>query len=93
MSLEWDPAKAAAIRLKHGVAFGEAAAVFLDPFAVTYDDPDHSADEDRFLIIGMSARGRVLVVSYTYRDERIRIISARPATPRERRQHEEDRRR
>jgi hypothetical protein len=63
----------------------------LDPQAVTYDDPDHSADEDRFLIVGYSTRQRVLIVSYVYRADRIRIISARAATPRERRKHEEGR--
>jgi hypothetical protein len=89
MSIEWDPAKDAANRLKHRVAFDEAAAVFLDPSAVTYEDPDHSSDEDRFLILGYSLRERIAVVSYTYRGERIRIISARPAMPRERRAYEE----
>ncbi len=88
MSIEWDRAKAAANRLKHGVAFEEAAAVFFDPLAITHDDPDHSIDEDRFLIAGYSTRERILVVSYTYRDDRVRIISARPATPRERKVYE-----
>ena len=88
MSIEWDPAKGAANRLKHGVAFEEAAAVFFDPLATTRDDPDHSIDEGRFLIVGYSTRERILVVSYTYRDDRIRIISARPATPRERTAYE-----
>jgi uncharacterized DUF497 family protein len=92
-SIEWDPTKAAANRRKHGVAFEEAATVFLDPQAVTYDDPDHSVNEDRLLIVGHSTRERILVVSYMYRADRIRIISARSATPRERRKHEEDRQR
>ena len=90
-SIEWDPAKAAANRLKHGVAFEEAATVFFDAQAITYVDPDHSADEERFLIVGYSTRERVLVVTYMYRDDRIRIISARVAAPRERRTHEEGR--
>ena len=57
MSIEWDTAKAAVNRLKHGVAFEEAAAVFFDPFAVTFDDPDHSAKEHRFLFLGYSNEG------------------------------------
>ena len=89
--IEWDPAKAAANRLKHGVAFEEAATVFFDPQATTYEDPDHSADEERFLIVGYSTRERILVVTYMYRGDRIRIISARAATARERRTHEEGR--
>jgi len=91
MQVEWDQAKAAANRLKHRVSFEEAASVFMDPQAVLYDDPDHSLDEERFLIVGYSTQERVLVVTHTYRGERIRIISARTATPRERRSHEENR--
>lgn len=90
-SIEWDPAKAAENRLKHGVAFEEAATVFFDPQAITHEDPGHSADEDRFLIVGYSTRERILVVAYMYRGDRIRIISARVATPRERRTYEEGR--
>jgi len=84
MQVEWDPAKASANRLKHRVSFEEATSVFFDPQAVVYDDPDHSDDEARFLIVGHSNQERVLVVTHTYRGERIRIISARTATPRER---------
>ncbi len=86
---EWDDAKASSNHRKHGVTFGEAATVFHDPLAVTYDDPDHSDDEDRFLTIGRSAAGRVLIVSHTDRDGRIRIISAREASKAERQGYED----
>ena len=89
MEFEWDPAKAARNLTKHGVAFQEAATVFGDPLAMTYDDPDHSRDEDRFLTFGYSSANRLLVVSHTDRGDRTRIISAREATRQERRQHEE----
>jgi uncharacterized DUF497 family protein len=74
---------------KHGVSFPEAATVFGDPLAVTYLDPNHSEDEDRFLTFGCSGDGRHLVVSHTDRDERTRIISARPMTRKERKTYEE----
>ncbi|HEX4611964.1 MAG TPA: BrnT family toxin [Urbifossiella sp.] len=86
---EWDDAKAASNHRKHGVTFGEAATVFQDPLAVTFDDPDHSGDEDRFLTIGMSAADRVLIVSHTDRDGRIRIISVREASRGERQGYED----
>lgn len=91
MSIEWDAAKAVANKLKHGVAFEEAVTVFFDPSAVVYDDPDHSITEDRFLIVGHSNNERILVVVHTYREDTVCIISARPATPRERKAHEEGR--
>lgn len=91
MQVEWDPAKSSANRLKHRVSFEEATSVFFDPQAVVYDDPDHSDEEARFLIVGHSNHQRVLVVTHTYRGDRIRIISARNATPRERKLHEEGR--
>ena len=74
--------KAAANKKKHGVAFEEAQAVFYDETAIQYDDPDHSDEEDRFLMLGLSAKLRVLMVSHAFRhDERVvRIISARKAT-------------
>jgi hypothetical protein len=84
-NFEWDDAKAASNFSKHGVTFGEAATVFDDPLAVTFDDPDHSDDEDRHLTIGMSAGGRVVIVSHTDRGDRIRVISARVASRGERR--------
>jgi hypothetical protein len=80
---EWDPKKADANVKKHGVSFVEAATVFLDPLAVTFDDPDHSAGEHRHITIGTSTAGRVLFVATAERGDRIRVISARPATRRE----------
>jgi uncharacterized DUF497 family protein len=85
----WDSWKAAANLKKHGVDFREAATVFDDPISTTYPDIDHSSLERRFVMIGASARKRVLVVAYTERDEAIRIISARLATRRERTFYEE----
>jgi len=83
---EWDPRKSAANRRKHGVSFEEASTVFTDEHALLIDDPDHSEDEDRFILLGLSASLRVLVVCHCYRqsDELIRIISARKATRNER---------
>jgi uncharacterized protein len=86
---EWDPAKAARNYRKHQISFHEAATVFGDRLALTFGDPDHSESEQRFITVGMSAEGRVLLVAHTERGERIRIISARQATPREREQYEE----
>jgi uncharacterized DUF497 family protein len=86
MRFEWDPAKAATNATKHGVTFEEAATVFGDPNARVIGDPDHSVDEERFVILGMSTRARELVVSHCLRGGRgevIRIISARRATRRE----------
>jgi uncharacterized protein len=89
MQFEWDPDKAVSNLAKHGVSFQEAATVFGDPLALTYFDPDHSDEEDRFLTFGHSNEGRLLVVSHTDRDGRTRIISARPATRKERKSYEE----
>lgn len=81
MIYEWDPVKAAANERKHGVSFDEAKTVFLDPFAETFDDPDHSADERRSITIGMSTQPRLLFIAHADRDvDRVRIISARLAT-------------
>lgn len=79
---EWDPAKARINLRKHGVSFEEAETVFYDEHALLLDDPDHSHGEDRFVLLGLSSRFRVLVVVHTYHedDEVIRIISARKAT-------------
>ena len=89
MTFTWDPKKAEANRNKHDVDFREAATVFDDPFSVAFPDQDHSAGEARFLIIGMSALGRVRVVSYTeVAADLIRIISARTATAHERKFYE-----
>jgi uncharacterized DUF497 family protein len=84
---EWDPKKATSNLRKHGVDFADAAIVFEDLSAVTIDDDD--PDEKRFVTIGMDVLARVLVVVYTWRVEKIRIISARNATPDERREYEE----
>ena len=81
--------KAAANKRKHGISFDEAATVFADTLAFVFPDQDHSEDETRFLIIGMSETGRILVVSHTDRDERTRIISAREAIRKERIFYEE----
>jgi hypothetical protein len=78
---EWDAAKAKANERKHGVSFDEAASIFLDPFALTFDDPDHSADEQRFITIGMSTQQRLLLVAHADKNEEtMRLISARRAT-------------
>jgi len=89
MEFEWDPDKAKRNLAKHGVELAEAATVFGDPLALTFFDPDHSDDEDRFLTFGHSVEGRLLVVSHTDRGETTRIISARVAKRRERRIYEE----
>jgi hypothetical protein len=89
---DWDPTKAAANLKKHGVSFREATTVLADPLSITVPDPDHSHNEERYIDVGQSARGRVLVVVYTERGTRIRIISARKATAAERRRYEESHR-
>jgi uncharacterized DUF497 family protein len=88
-TFEWDPAKAAANLLQHGVSFGDAATVFQDPLAKIHDDPDHSAAERRDIIVGQSVQGQLLVVSFTDRGSKIRLISARPVTRHERHDYEE----
>jgi hypothetical protein len=88
-TFEWDPAKAATNLAKHGVSFEEAATTFQDPLGRIHDDPDHSVAEHREIIVGHSSQGRLLVVSFTGRRSNIRVISARPATRRERRDYEE----
>ena len=80
---EWDDGKAASNRRKHGVSFEEAATVFGDPRAVVRFDEDHSGAEDRWKVIGLSAKGRLLSVIYTRRGRNVRIISARKADGRE----------
>ena len=82
----WDPDKAAQNRRKHGVSFEEAQTIFSDEFAILIDDPDHSGEEDRFLLLGLSVKLRTLVVAHCYRkaDDIVRIISARKATREER---------
>jgi len=90
MEFEWDAAKAESNLAKHGVSFPEAATVFGDPLAMTYFDPDHSDDEDRFITFGVSSQGNVLVVSHTDREDKTRIISARRATRKEKKSYEEE---
>ena len=85
----WDPAKARANLRKHGVSFEEAASVFVDPLALTFPDLLHSSGEDREVTIGHSARHQIVFVSHCQREDRMRIISARKATRRERKQYEE----
>jgi uncharacterized DUF497 family protein len=89
MQFEWDEGKAEANLQKHKVSFEEAKSVFGDPFSITIGDPGHSKDEQRFIDIGTSASGKLLVIVYTEREDRIRIISCRKATPSERRKYEE----
>lgn len=89
LNFEWDEEKAKANLKKHRVSFDEATTVFSDPFSVTIPDPDHSVDEQRYIDIGSSEKGRVLVVVYTERGSSIRIISCRKATPSERKRYEE----
>jgi uncharacterized DUF497 family protein len=89
LSFEWDEVKAEANRKKHQVSFDEATTVLADPLSITIPDPDHSADEQRFVDIGISDRGRLLVVIYTERGATIRIISRRSATRSERKLYEE----
>jgi uncharacterized DUF497 family protein len=86
---EWNAAKAKANAHKHGVSFEEASTVFLDPLAWTFSDPDHSAAEAREITIGYTVRHRVLLVAHCQRGDRTRIISARKATRKERKQYEE----
>ncbi len=90
MEFEWDLAKAKCNLEKHGVSFVEAMTVFGDPLEVTIPDPDHSEGEFRFLSLGCSSHGRILVVAYTEREGRIRLISAREAAPNERRNYESE---
>ena len=87
--VEWDPNKARWNLAKHRVSFEEAATVLLDPLARTAPDPDHSIEEQRFITFGLSSKRRRVVVSFTWRGDSIRIISARLATRRERKFYEE----
>ena len=89
LRFEWHQEKASENLRKHGVSFEEAKTVFNDPFSITIADPEHSLDEDRYIDIGLSARGQILVVVYTERAGSIRIISSRKATKAERRVYEQ----
>lgn len=90
MEFEWSEQKAEANLKKHEVSFDEAKTVFDDPLFVIFADPDHSVEENRFIIMGESNQNRLLVVSYTERLPKTRLISARKATPAERKKYEED---
>ena len=92
MSLQftWDPRKATANLRRLGVGFPEAATAFADPHSITIADPDHSVGEERFVLIGQSDHRRLVVVAHVERGDLIRIISARPASRRERNTYEEE---
>jgi len=90
LGFEWNAEKAKTNLSKHGVSFDEASTVFKDELSITIADPMHSDDEDRFVVIGCSHRNRILIVVHTDRGDRIRIISARPATRKERKYYEEN---
>lgn len=87
-TFEWDEGKASDNLRKHGVSLAEASTVFADPLSRTIPDPLHSDEEDRFVVLGESVSGYTLVVVHTHRGEKIRIISARKAAPRERKDYE-----
>ena len=89
LNFEWDEEKAEANVKKHRVSFDEATTVFIDPFSVTIHDRDHSVDEQRYIGLGSSDKGRILVVVYTERGSNVRIISCRKATSSERKLYEE----
>lgn len=88
MQFEWDSKKAKQNLTKHGVSFDEAVTAFYDPLSATFDDPNHSKNEHRYITIGFSSQGRLLVVAHAERGGNIRIISARCATAHERKKHE-----
>jgi hypothetical protein len=88
MEIVWDPQKAAHNVVKHGVRFADAVLVLEDPYAITIADAESSPHEARWVTLGADALGRVLVVVYTYRGEDLRLISARPAAPHERKEYE-----
>ncbi|AFZ53442.1 BrnT family toxin [Cyanobacterium aponinum UTEX 3222] len=88
LEFEWNDSKAKTNKRKHGVSFEEASSVFNDPLSINFDDPDHSQTENRYIIIGLSSQGRCLFVSFVERGKKIRLISARLVTPKERRFYE-----
>ena len=90
MPFEWDEQKAAINLSKHEVSFDEAKTVFADPLFIDFNDPDHSSEENRYIIVGASDSGRLLMVSYTEREDAVRLISARELTAAERKAYEED---
>ena len=90
MDFEWDPSKAESNLAKHGISFEEAKTVFADPLFLIFEDPDHSIEEKRLIIMGESMEQKLLVVAYADRPHAVRLISARRATRRERKTYEED---
>lgn len=90
LTFVWDPAKAASNLRKHRVSFPEATTAFADPNSLTFPDPDHSASEERFILLGPSSHGLLLVVAHTERGDAIRIISARKASRKERTIYEKE---
>ena len=90
LQFDWDPAKAVSNEAKHGVAFAEAATAFGDPLSLTVPDPEHSVGEARFVLIGLTYMGRLVVVAHLESDSSIRIISARSATTTERKTYEQE---
>jgi len=90
IQFEWDPSKARRNLKKHRVAFREAATIFRDPLGITIYDPDHSADEERFITIGTSTGRRLLMVSHTQRRGKLRLINARELTRLERQTYEDE---
>lgn len=89
LDFEWDPNKDASNREKHGISFVEASSAFFDPLSSTIPDTRNSEDEERYLLIGLTSSGRLVVVTHTDRGEALRLISARLATRRERRSYEQ----
>ena len=89
LTFEWDSRKARSNLAKHGVGFEEASTVFGDPLSLTIPDPEHSLSEERYITMGRAFTGKLLVVVHTERGDNIRIISARPASRRERKFYEE----
>lgn len=89
MQFEWNENKAKQNLSKHGVSFEEAKTIFDDPLYVDFYDPDHSENEERYLIVGQSNQRRILILSYTERGNKIRLISAREVTPQERTAYEQ----
>ena len=90
LQFDWDPNKAESNERKHGVSFSEAATAFGDPLSATIPDPDHSEGEARFILVGLTFRGRLVVVAHVEDHDTIRIISARPASNAERQSYEKE---
>jgi hypothetical protein len=93
IDFEWDPSKAKENLRKHGVSFDEGATIFRDPLGITIYDPDHSHQENRYITIGSSSNGRVIMVAHTDRYGRTRVINARELTRKERKAYENENKR